>query len=435
MSNPPVPLLQQLLRLKDALHDAKDLRFIVATAEGLRVLRPDEVLKLIPEAPEPVAHECHLAPAAPDNTAILEQVLAQLAQHTQRMEDLTEAVADLQLVEFEYTMSKKGKDSEPFTPDESVAVGTDALLGGSVDRENVAVGLCAGIKLEGTGNTVVGPYAASDCDGELVDVTAIGYRAMSGATKDACNVTAVGAYAHSTGDDQVVLGDHRTTLHTLNAPHRRSDPRDMHESRPLSLGLDFVLEVKPIEYVTDFREAYIDWASKPIEPEALRPEPEKPSLAPTEPGYQPLLIAYTADKAQWDRDKIAYEVEISQYHTELGQWIEDNQLARVRSDGTHAGSRKHCGFNALQILEILERKGIDSAIVQDHSINGGQSVKTHSDSEMVAILWRAVQELAHELRSAQTVDRIASALVQRHSDIVQATQASEPAAAVLPDQA
>jgi len=433
MSNPPVPLLQQLLRLKDALHDAKDLRFIVATAEGLRVLRPDEVLKLIPEVPEPVVHECTAA-AVPDHSEVLQQILDQLAQHHQRQEDIAEAVADLQLVEWDYQQSKK-KVHEPFTPEESVALGTDALLGGSVDRENVAVGLCAGIKLEGAGNTVIGPYAAADCDGELLDVTAIGHRAMSGATKDVTNATAIGAYAHVTGDDQVMLGDSRTSLHTFHAPQRRSDPRDMHETRPCTLGLDFVLQVKPIEATFDFRDAYIDWANKPIEPDALRPEPQPPTIPMTDPKYQPLLVAYRADKAQWDKDSIAYQLAITQYYADLGQWIEDNQLARIRPDGTHAGTRFHAGFNAQQILEVLERMGVDSAIVQDHSLNGGQAVKTHADGELLAILWNAFRQLVQEVRSPEHVDRVASALVQRHADIAKAAQASEPVPAVLPADA
>lgn len=433
MSNPPVSLLQRLLQLADAKHNADGLRFIVATAEGLRCLRLDEALKLLPEVPEPVAHEC-AAGTVPDYSDIIKQLTEQLEAHNQRQDDMAEAVSDLQLIEWD-THRTRNKDTEPFKPEESTVLGTDALLGGSIDRENVAVGLCAGIKLEGAGNTIVGPYAAADCDGELMDVTAVGHRALSGTTRDLRNVTALGAYSHATGDDQVVLGNHLTNVHTLNAAHRRSDPRDMFEAKPLELGLDFVLNVTPIQYQTDFRDAYIDWASKPIEPDALRPEPQPPTLTPDQPGYQPLVVAYRADKAMWDKEAAAHVVALEHYHAELGQWIEDNQLVRIRPDGTHRGERLHAGFNAMQITEVLERMGVNSAIVQDHSINGGQSVKTHSDSEMLAILWRAVIQLAQEVRSGETVDRIASALVQRHANIAQVTQASEPVSSVLPAQA
>lgn len=432
MSNPPVPLLQQLMRLKETTRNADALRFLVSTAEGLRCLRLDEIIALIPEAPVPVVHEC--TPVnIPDHSDILKQISEQLASHEKRVSDLAEAVTDLQMVEFEYVRDRK--DLKPAMPEESVVLGTDALRGGAVDRENVAVGLCAAIGLEGSGNTIVGPYAATDCDGELTNATALGYRALSGATKDLHNVTALGAYAQPTGSDQVVLGDHLTNVHTLNGCHRRSDPRDMHTAGDLQLGLDFVLNVKPIQYTTDFRDAYIDWASKPIEPEPLRAEPQPPTLSPGEKGYQPLLIAYRADKAAWDKEALAYQLAISNYHSELTQWIEDNQLARIRPDGSRAGKRLHAGFNSAQILEILERMGVDSAIAQDHAVSGGQSVKTHSDAEMLAVLWRAFQELVREVRSPELADRVASALIQRHSDIAKATQASVPASPLLPTEA
>lgn len=426
----PQPLLALLRRLKETTAGVENMRFFVDTAEGLRLLSLKEALTLIPDRAAVEPHQCTAAEPVFD-TSIIQQLVDQLAQHQQRMDDVMEAVADLQMVEFERHVKKKKKDKKPFRPDESVAVGLDALAEGAIDRENVAVGLCAGVKLDGAGNVLVGPYAGFESEGELTDVTAVGFRTLANSTQDFSNVTALGAYAQATGNDQVVLGDHRTNVVTISSPQRRSDTRDMAEVKPLELGLDFVLEVKPIQYLEDPRDAYIDWASKPSEPHPLRPQPEAPELSSDDPEYQPLLVAYRADKAQWDREVLAYEIALGNYHSELGQWIEDNQLARIRADGTHQGVRTHTGFNAGQLLEVTERLGVDLALVQDHSVNGGQSVKTHSDAEMLAILWNAVRQLTHEVRSSDLTDRVASELVHRHTTIAEATQASKPVSPVL----
>lgn len=424
----PLPILEALRHLSETTAEVEKLRFFVDTAEGLRLLPLSELLKLYPTPAEQVVVERVVTETAAQDPRIAELVEQFHAQQEQ-IELLADTLGDVSLFDLEQSVAKS---AAAFEPEESVALGYDALKDGAKDRENVAVGLCAGVNLEGTGNTLIGPYAGFECEGELSDVTAIGYRAMSGVAKDTVNVTAVGAYAHNTGSDQVVLGDHRATLQTLNAGHRRSDLRDMHQPVPCELGLDFVLRVQPLQYQNDFRDAYIDWASKPSEPEKPREEPEPPTLSESDPEYQPALIAYLSERAVIRREREAYRIAMSQYHTDLTQWLEDNSLGRLNSDGTHRGERLHLGFDAGQLLDECERLGMNMALAQDHAVHGGQAAKSHSDSELLAVLWRAVQQLTAELRSQDTVDRIASALVQRHSTALEAAQAIAPAEPVLP---
>ncbi len=418
----PQPLLH-LLRNLPAADSYDNLSFIVDTAQGLRHLPLDEALQLLPvpaevpqaaeviPAPEPVACAEH---------AQLQQVVEQLGS---QVRDLVEELSDLRPY-------YQDDDPVPCQHDEAVALGTDALQGGATDRENVAIGLCAAMGLEGTGNVIVGPYAAEDTHGELTDVTAVGYMAMAGHVSDCVNSTAVGAYSRPTGSHQVVLGDYRTNTYTHSALQRRGDRRDMTEIEPLQLGLDFVLDVAPIQYRQDFRDAYIDWDNKPVEPEAPGPAPEAPVMADSDPQYQPALVAYRSALAMWKREMARYEQDLLTYHSDMAQWIQDNKLSRVKASGEQAGKRVHLGFDAKELLKYCEKKGLDLALAQNHKLAGGESVRTYAPDMLLAILWRSLQQLHSQMHSEQFVDLVASRLLQRHADV--ASQSQAPAGADLP---
>lgn len=422
--NRPQPLLHMLRNLP-AMDTHDNPHFIVDTAQGLRHLPLDEALKLLtpthtpqPQVLEPVRPE---EPAPCTEHVQLKQLVEQLGV---QVRDLVEEIADLRPYYQEEDLPAT------FQPDESVVMGLDALLGGAKDRENIAIGLYAATGLEGTGNVIVGPYAAEDTEGEFTDVTALGYMAMSGHVRDCINTTALGAYSHPTGSHQVVLGDYRTNTYTHSALQRRGDRRDMQEVEPLQLGLDFVLDVAPIQYRQDFRDAYIDWDNKPIEPEVPGPAPEVPDIDDTDPQYQPALVSYRASLAAWKRDMVRYEQEMVEYHSDLSQWIQDNKLSRVKATGELAGKRIHLGFDAKELLAYCKRQGLDLALAQNHKVGGGESVRTYAPDMLLAILWRSLQQLHTHIHDDQFVDLVASRLLQRHADVVSQTQA--PAGADLP---
>lgn len=425
MSNPN-SIFQTLRKLQETTAGVETLRFLVDTAEGLRLLPLKEVLALFPNPTAITA-----PPAKPLSVkaqeqmdAMLRPVLEQLAEYVERIKALEAQCGSFHVIDFDVP--------EDFQPEESVAIGTDALKDGAVDRENVAVGLEAGVELEGTGNTLLGPYAGTRCSGELIDVTALGHAALAGSIGDMKNVTGVGARTRHTGNHQVVLGDTRANVYSAHATHRRSDRRDMDTVAPISLGLDFLLNVPAIEYISDFRDRYVKWDSKPVEPLALRECPTPPTVDKDSAEHQPLLIAYLADKAAWVKEERQYEQDMAQYSVDLRDWLESNRLARVIPTGKHVGSRTHLGFDANDLLKALETFGKDMAFVQDHSIKGGEAVKTHSDGELLAIAWKSIQELHARMHSQEFIDQIASALYQRHSEITSAAQAVAPVGSDLP---
>lgn len=327
----------------------------------------------------------------------------QVAALQEQVQSLTDLVTDLSLA-FYASKQKTGSS-------DSVALGTDALAECTPEYPNVAVGLCAGVKLQGQGNVLVGPFAGFEPEKTLKDVTVLGNEAGMGLVGDLENVTLLGAHTHPTGSHQVVLGDNRTHVYSHNALQRRADYRDRFQEQPLTLGLDFVLNINPVEYQDDHRERYVDWASKPSEPLALREPPQPPTVPSSDPGYQPQLIAYRSAKALWLKDQKAYEIAQRQYGLDLLRWVEENQLRRIRSDGSQAGTRKHFGFKARELLSVAKRFGIDAGFVQDHSVNGGEAVHTVADVELVACLWLAVQQLSKTIHSQAFLDELKSALL------------------------
>ncbi len=426
---PPIPLMQQLRRLQEISAEMRNFRFMVDTPDGLRLLPLEEALKLIPKPV--ITFPPSEAQLTEKQMQDAEQMLAQLQEqvdlHQRQLQDLHDRVV---------TMLEQ--DPLPplemeFAPDESVAIGIGALEGGAKDRENVAIGIEAGLKLEGHGNTILGPHAAKLCDGELVDVTAVGSGALACASGDMRNVTALGSNTRHTGDNQVILGDHLANVYSINAMHRRADRRDMAEVGTCELGLDFVMNVTPIQYRLDARESYIDWTTKPVEPEALRPRPQLPEGDKDAPGYQEQLMAYHSDRISYEREEKLYNKAMSQYYLELSQWVENNKLVRIRATGEHAGERLHMGFDATQLLSVLENFGVNAAMVQDHSVNGGEGVLTAADAELVPVLWNAVREINTYVHSQTFVDQVASALLTRHAEMLAATQAL-PVAADLPEE-
>lgn len=424
----PMSLFQRLLNLVETSAEAAGLHFVVATDEGLRALKLEEILKSVPASITTVVTQEVVREPEPENP-LLQQLAQQLKDQQEQMDLLTDEVSDVQS---DLLKRLKKASKQPFIPDESVSLGLDALRDGAVDAENVAVGLCAGAELDGQGNTLIGPHAGAECKGVLRDVTAVGYSALAEAQDDLNNVTVLGAYSDATGNNQVNLGNAQTVTYTHASPQRRADVRDMHEPVTSALGLDFVLGIRPLQFRNDFRELYIDWQNKPVEPEALRPEPEAPTLESSDPAYQPLLIAYRSDKAQWDREQTAHVLAVQQFHVDLTQWLEDNKLSRIKPTGEFAGERTHIGFNGAELLELCERFGVNMGFVQDHKVNGGKDVLTMSDGEMVGVLWTAIHDLYRKMTSSEFIDEIASALYQRHKTITEATQAQTPVGSDLP---
>jgi hypothetical protein len=135
----------------------------------------------------------------------------------------------------------------------------------------------------------------------------------------------------------------------------RSDLRDKTDVRDTTLGLNFVMSLRPVDYKWDMRDFY-------------RPE------APTPP----------ADS----KDEQAQ----AEYQAALAVWREAFKLANIQRDGSKKRNRYHHGFIAQEVMALNAEFGG----IQDHKIAGGEDVLSLGYDEMVAPLVKAIQELKAE---------------------------------------
>lgn len=159
-------------------------------------------------------------------------------------------------------------------------------------------------------------------------VTAIGSRSGD-VFSSYSNTTYLGAGSKATASDQVQLGDSATTVFAYGSVQNRSDARDKTNIVDTDLGLDFVNSLRPVKFRWDYRDDYRN---------------------------------------------------------------EGEQLDEAVKDGSKKRTRFHQGFIAQEVKEVMDARGVDFAGYQDHSINGGQDVKSLGYEEFIAPMVKAIQE-------------------------------------------
>ena len=145
------------------------------------------------------------------------------------------------------------------TGNENTAIGTQSLYYNNTGSKNTALGNDA-MRNNSTGfqNTAIGYYSLFFNNGNYN--TALGYNAGSTITTGA-NLTCIGidaAPSSATALDQVTLGNGfvqslRCNVQTISS---LSDMRDKKNITDLTLGLDFLMKVKPRQFNWDKREWY-----------------------------------------------------------------------------------------------------------------------------------------------------------------------------------
>lgn len=263
-----------------------------------------------------------------------------------------------------------------------VAIGDKALYYNTTANYNIGIGrqaLC--YNTTGSGNTSVGYFALNSNTTGDTNV-AVGREAASANTTGVA-LTAVGGYALNTataydyivglghgaqvtGSYQVQLGGVATTTYAYGAVQDRSDIRDKADVRDTTLGLDFIMSLRPVDYKWDMREDY----------------------RPTKP--QDPIIAEDATQEEIEAINEAYKAELS-------AWSEACKLGNITHDGSKKRNRYHHGFIAQEIESI----GVDFGGYQDHSINGGDDVKSIGYTEFIAPLVKAVQEQQALIKALQ----------------------------------
>ena len=291
----------------------------------------------------------------------------------------------------------------------SIAIGMDALSSTSLVSGNIAIGyramentttgLSIGIGYRalynnetGSANTALG-YRALDLNIDGSNITAVGHEALLNNTTgyqntalgskalisntSYFNATGIGYNAQVTDSQQVRLGDSLVTA-VVSQVGSWSDERDKTDIRDTILGLEFIKELRPVDYKWDYREDYrTDPPSAVDKPRELKED------------------ATEVEKLKYEYDLAAYEA----YLVALNKWREDSKLANIVHDGTHKRNRYHHGLIAQELKAVIDRTGIDFGGFQDHTINGGDAAMTVGYTELIGPLIKAVQELSAEVDS------------------------------------
>jgi hypothetical protein len=230
-----------------------------------------------------------------------------------------------------------------------------ASLAQSTGSYNTALGYYSGYGIiTGTYNTAIGWYSIQ-YQNNISFCTAVGTNSLTSALSSLTNSTAIGYSSTVSGDNQVQLGNSSTTTYVYGTVQNRSDLRDKTDVRDTTLGLNFVMSLRPVDYKWDMRDFY-------------RPE------APTPP----------ADS----KDEQAQ----TEYQAALAVWREASKLANIQRDGSKKRNRYHHGFIAQEVMALNAEFGG----IQDHKIAGGEDVLSLGYDEMVAPLVKAIQELKAE---------------------------------------
>ena len=244
-----------------------------------------------------------------------------------------------------------------------VAIGYNTLnkLGANSGNNTISIGANALMNItSSSGNTVVGDTAMFNATSTNWN-TAIGFNASLNITTGSKN-TSVGATAGKdiltysntscfgygttvSGDNQVQLGDSLTTTYVYGTVQNRSDIRDKAEVRDTTLGLDFILNLRPVDYKWNLREDYTERKIIEVEKEITK-----------EDGT----------------------TEIIKEH--------EFETITLPMDGSKTRTRYHHGFIAQDFVNS------NFGGFQDHSRNGGKDVMSIGYDEFIAPLVKAIQE-------------------------------------------
>lgn len=251
---------------------------------------------------------------------------------------------------------------------ENTAMGVGALQSNTTGYYNIAIGSGSQNTSTGTNtNTSIGNYSLFNANTGNQN-TAIGYSALqnnsSGASNTAIghgalstnttfsNVSSLGYNTAVTASNQVQLGNSATTTYVYGTVQNRSDLRDKAEVRDTVLGLDFINELRPVDYKWDIRDDY-------------------------------------KTEAPFQLNENSTEEEINTYNL----WLESVKLDNLTHNGTHTRSRFHHGLIAQEVKDVIQASGVDFGGFQDHNINGGEDVLSIGYDELIAPMIKAIQEL------------------------------------------
>jgi hypothetical protein len=271
-----------------------------------------------------------------------------------------------------------GDESNRYSPLTNMLAGDDVNNFNTPIASNTSIGTGALRSITtGINNTSIG-YKSLFSNTSGNNNTAIGYQALQ-TNVSFLNCGGFGYNAQVSGSNQIRIGDTNITSVTCQT-NAWSDERDKTDIRDTVLGLDFIKELRPVDYKWDYREDY---------------RPEAPISV-----NKPAELKEDAS----DEEKTKYAEELSAYNTykvEFDKWIEDCKWSNLVHDGTHKRIRFHHGLIAQEVKAIIEKTGVDFGGFQDHTIKGGDAVMTIGYNELIAPVIKAIQQLSNKVTALE----------------------------------
>jgi trimeric autotransporter adhesin len=215
---------------------------------------------------------------------------------------------------------------------DNVCLGVSPLLNGCESSQNVAIGTA--VLQSGSwadGGVYIGYHSGiNGCTGAYN--TCIGYNSLqspSGFT----NVSCLGYSTTVTASNQVQLGNSSTTTYCYGSVQDRSDLRDKTDVQDTKLGLDFINQLRPVQFRWDYRDDY----------------------------------------------------------NKSDNSVDFNNLVH---DGSKKRNRLHCGLIAQEVKQVMKDIDQDWAGLQWHAFNGeGKDCFTIGYQELFGPMIKAIQEL------------------------------------------
>ncbi|HDG1674863.1 TPA: tail fiber domain-containing protein, partial [Kluyvera cryocrescens] len=259
----------------------------------------------------------------------------------------------------EFTLISYATDQDQVTSERNTAVGAGAMYGVHYGSENVVVGVNSNAVNNGGGrNTAVGDVALRNVVGGNKN-TAVGYMALSRMVDGTNatllnNATGIGYNSCVSGDNQIQLGDANTTTYVFGTVHNRSDIRDKTDIRNTTLGIEFILGLRPVDGRWDMRDDYFE------------------------------------------------ECEVQTGVDENGRTISELRLSPLPRDGSKKRQRFHHWFVAQEVSELCEKLGVEFGGYQDHKLAGGSDILSLGYDEFIPPLTKAVQDCWKRMDEIET---------------------------------
>lgn len=230
----------------------------------------------------------------------------------------------------------------------NVALGNSALMNTIHAGRNVGIGSSAARDMtDGNDNVAIGTEVmrwmqiGKSCT--AIGDFALSYDTLGEPLLEAEHCVGLGKQTRVSGDRQLQLGTTDITSYAFGAVQNRSDQRDKADITDVSLGLDFIMKLRPVDYKWDYRDDYIE-------------------------------IIDTTDE----------------------EGLTQSEVIKLPKDGSKKRLRNHHGFIAQEVKQVIDETGKDFGGFQDHSINGGNDVLSIGYEEFIAPLTKAVQEIKKE---------------------------------------